>query len=236
PELPDENIHALARMHFKRDTVAVSRKFLDQINPVLQRGLVYSDAVETLAKELNVDWHHSLSQHDEHEQLPYYGKILRDAVWGAEPDADKDKAPDERDDDAFHYGKIANPTVHVALNQLRHVVNKIIAKHGGKPAKIHVELTRDLKSSKEARARIQSQIKKNQAHRDEIAKRLKEDHGIEHPHRETFQKYMLWEELGPKGARCSVFSGRTISARELFNGEVEIEHIIPFSRCYDDGM
>lgn len=236
PGLPDENIHALIRMRFKRDTVAVSRKFLDQINPVLKRGLIYSDAVETLAKELGVDWHHSLSQHDEHELLPYYGKILRDSVWGSEPDADKGKAPDERDDDAFHYGKIANPTVHVALNQLRRVVNEVIGKHSGKPAKIHVELTRDLKSSKEARARIQSQIKKNQAHKDEIAKRLKEDHGIEHPHREDFQKYMLWEELDTKSGRLSIFSGRPISAHQLFNGEVEVEHIIPFRRCYDDGM
>lgn len=236
PELPSENIRTLARMRFKRDTVAVSRKFLDQINPGLKRGLIYSDAVKTLAKELDVDWHHSLSQHDEHEKLPYYGKILRDAVWGEEPDADKDKASDERDDDAFHYGKIANPTVHVALNQLRHVVNEVIGKHGGKPTKIHVELTRDLKSSKEVRARIQSQIKKNQTHKDEIAKRLKEDHGIEHPHREDFQKYILWEELETKSGRLSIFSGRPISAHQLFNGEVEIEHIIPFSRCYDDGM
>lgn len=236
PGLPDENIHALARMRFKRDAIAVSRKFLDQVNPVLKHGLIYSDAVEALAKELGVDWHHSLSQHDEHEQLPYYGKILRDAVWGAEPDADKDKAPDERDDNAFRYGKIANPTVHVALNQLRRVVNDIIRKHGGKPEKIHIELTRDLKSSKEARDRIQSQIKKNQDHKDEIAKRLKEDHGIEHPHREDFQKYMLWEELETQSGRLSIFSGRPISAHQLFNGEVEVEHIIPFSRCYDDGM
>ena len=33
-----------------------------------------------------------------------------------------------------------------------------------------------------------------------------------------------------------MFSGECIPARKLFNGEVEIEHIVPFKRCYDDGM
>ncbi len=41
-------------------------------------------------------------------------------------------------------GKIANPTVHVALNQIRVVVNAIVKKYGH-PHDIVVEVARDLK-------------------------------------------------------------------------------------------
>src|SRR5699024_8154384 len=96
-----------------------------------------------------------------HWRLPYYGKVIPESVWGKEPEADKDKAPNERDEDAYQYGKIANPTVHIALNQLRVVVNRVIENMGEPPTRIHVELTRDLKNSREARKKIEQQQAKN---------------------------------------------------------------------------
>ena len=45
----------------------------------------------------------------------------------------------------------------------------------------------------------------------------------------------LWEELDddPNG-RCCPFSGDKIGITDLFNGNAEIEHLIPFSRSLDD--
>src|SRR5699024_1906750 len=41
PQLTDEQVRALGERRFKRDTMAVSRKFMEQINPVLKEtGLV----------------------------------------------------------------------------------------------------------------------------------------------------------------------------------------------------
>lgn len=235
--LNDSQIHNLCHYRFKRDTSSVSRKFMEQINPVLKKtGLVYSDAVAQLEDETGKRFHHSFFQIDSFDELPYYGVAIPESVWGEGSETDKNKKPENRDEDAYQFGKIANPTVHIALNQIRVVVNKVIKKMGGKPTKIHVELTRDLKNSKEARKRIEQSQAINKKKNDEIRKLLEEEFNITHPHREDFQKVKLWEELGKQGARRCVFTGRPISARQLFNGEVEIEHIIPFSRCYDDGM
>lgn len=234
PQLPPDQVGALANMHFKRDTMSVSRKFMEQLVPVLKTGLIYSDAVLELGKQLGTNFHHSYFKHEELDRLPYYGQVLVESVWGAEPEADKDKPESERDNDAYQFGKIANPTVHVSLNQLRVVVNRIIDKMGDKPVKIHVELTRDLKNSKDERAKLQREMAKNKKDRERIAKELKENHNIDRPSREDFQKYKLWEELGEP--RQTIFTGKTIAASQLFNGEVEIEHIVPFSRCFDDGM
>ncbi|GAB1255514.1 hypothetical protein NBRC116494_00160 [Aurantivibrio plasticivorans] len=238
PNLSDEQIENLCNYRFKRDTAGVSRKFMEQINPVMRdQGLVYSDAVAQLKDDNGHPFNHTYGNTGEVlQRLPYYGEVMPESVWGAQPEADKNKSPLERDDDAYQYGKIANPTVHVALNQLRVVVNRVIDKLGSVPAKIHAELTRDLKNSKDAREQIEKQQRKNKIKNDEIRRFLVDELGIINPSRRDFQKVKLWEELGKQGARFSVFSGQCISASQLFNGEVEIEHIVPFSRCYDDGM
>lgn len=228
PQLSGEQVTSLASMHFKRDTMAVSRKFMEEILPHLQAGKRYHEAVEAMGL------HHSHFRHEERDSLPYYGEVLVESVWGAQPEADRDKLPHERDEDAYQFGKIANPTVHVALNQLRVVVNRIIDKMGGKPDQIHVELARDLRSSKKEREKMQRENARNQKNRERIAKFLKDEGFADRPSRSDYQKIMLWEELGEP--RQTIFTGKTISARQLFNGEVEIEHIIPFSRCFDDGM
>ena len=48
----------------------------------------------------------------------------------------------------------------------------------------------------------------------------------------------LWTELNPKDVanrRCP-YSGEQISMAMLFSGEVEIEHILPFSMTLDDSL
>ena len=237
PALSIDQVTALCEYRFKRDTASVSRKFMQKIVPVLKEtGYVFSDAVVAL-KEQGEQLHHSdFFSGEVVNRLPYYGEIMPESVWGAQPDADKNKSESERDNDAFLHGKIANPTVHVALNQLRFLVNRVIDRIGNAPTKIHVELTRDLKNSKDARDKIEKAQGRNKRDNDRIRGLLKDEHGFDHPSRDDVQKYKLWEELGSQGTRCCVFSGRSIGAASLFNGEVEVEHIIPFSRCYDDGM
>src|SRR5690606_35451795 len=50
------------------------------------------------------------------------------------------------------------------------------------------------------------------------------------PTREAIQRYLLWRE---QKTLCP-YSGREISLTQLFGGEVDIDHILPFSRCLDD--
>lgn len=238
PKLTDEQIHKLNSYHFKRGTASVSRKFMEAINPIMKEtGKVYSEAVAQLTDAEGRQLHHSyFPKENECTHLPYYGEAMPESVWGKQPESDKNKTVAERDNDAYEHGKIANPTVHIALNQLRYVVNRLIDRLGQKPTKIHIELTRDLKNSKKARDEINKKITQNRKENDRIRDFLQEEFNITNPHSGDLQKIKLWEELGKQGARFSVFSGKPISATKLFSGEVEIEHIIPFSRCYDDGM
>src|SRR5690606_27268524 len=57
-------------------------------------------------------------------------------------------------------GRITNPTVHIALNQLRKVINALIRKYG-KPEQIAVELARDLKLSDKEKDEVNRKIAKN---------------------------------------------------------------------------
>jgi CRISPR-associated endonuclease Csn1 len=164
-----------------------------------------------------------------HHELPYYGEFLQRHVGFGTGDT-KD-TPEKR------YGKIANPTVHIGLNQVRCVVNALIKRYGH-PSEIIVELARDLKQSKAQREednkRQAENQKRNQDHRKEIAEIL--EMSEERVAWADIEKMILWNELHPKNAmdRHCPYSGVQISKRMLLTNEVEIEHILPFSRTLDD--
>ena len=131
--------------------------------------------------------------------------------------------------------RITNISVHVALNQLRLVVNELIKKYGN-PDFVAVEIARDLKMGTEELAKANKQQTKNKNENDRIAEEIRKL-GIQKPSREDILKYKLWEMLSkdPLQRRC-VYSGRQIAVDDLFNGTVEIEHILPFARTFDDSI
>ncbi|WP_148219203.1 type II CRISPR RNA-guided endonuclease Cas9 [Azospirillum sp. B510] len=157
------------------------------------------------------------------DALPYYGAVLeRHVAFGTGNPAD----PEEK-----RVGRVANPTVHIALNQLRHLVNAILARHG-RPEEIVIELARDLKRSAEDRRREDKRQADNQK-RNEERKRLILSLG-ERPTPRNLLKLRLWEEQGPVENRRCPYSGETISMRMLLSEQVDIDHILPFSVSLDD--
>jgi CRISPR-associated endonuclease Csn1 len=164
------------------------------------------------------------------KELPYYGEYLQRHVgFGSGIPEDH---PEKR------YGKIANPTVHIGLNQIRVVVNALIKRYGH-PSEVIVELARDLKQSQEQR----KEDNKRQAENQNRNARLRQDIAtalnisIERVRRDDIQKMLLWEELSNDAAdrRCP-YSGVQISVQMLLSDQVEIEHILPFSQTLDDGL
>ncbi len=183
--------------------------------------LTYNQAVEACG------WKHSDDRTGEIlKALPYYGKILeRHVIPGSY---------NENDDDITRFGRITNPTVHIGLNQVRRLVNKIIDVHG-KPEQIVVELARDLKQNEMQKAEIKRKIKANTAAAIERGNKLAElgvpDTGANRA------RYRLWEELGPAiGPRCCPYTGETISAAMIFDGSCDVDHILPYSRTLDDSF
>ena len=72
--------------------------------------------------------------------------------------------------------------------------------------------------------------RKNEARADEIRKL-----GQAVNHRNLL-KMRLWEELNPKDPldrRCP-YTGEVIGMRRLLSSDVDIDHLIPFSACWDD--
>ncbi len=225
-------IDALGKLRLSRVTASVSRRFMESIVPVMRdQGLMYWEAVGELSDSEGMPLHHSHKPGDaDRELLPYYGEILRNSMLGADPSADLDSQPEA------HFGKINNPTVHVALNSLRRVVNELIARFGEPPVEVHVELSRDLKRSRKQR----DETAARQAREERENKRIREmlgKYNVAVPSARDVKKVKLWEELGQSElARRCPFSGKPISFAQLVNGDAEIEHILPFKRTLDDSM
>ena len=223
--------------HFKlsASTSNVSRKFMAQCNAIMREQVVgYSEAVTQVYDDNGEFLHHSdrsINPEELLSHLPYYGEVLKGAVIGAKPHAfDAGTHPEQ------HYGKINNPTVHVALNQVRKLVNCLSDRFGAPPAEIHVELVRDLKKPVKVRNEITAQNNKNQKENARRRKDFQDTHKGQDPSGLDLKKMRLWEELEADGefGRLCPFSGEPISAAMLFNGEAEIEHILPFSRTLDN--
>ncbi|HUY90615.1 MAG TPA: type II CRISPR RNA-guided endonuclease Cas9 [Pirellulales bacterium] len=125
--------------------------------------------------------------------------------------------------------EITNPLVRQALFEVRKLLNAIVREYG-KPDAIHVELTREVKGSAAQRSERTKRMRENERQRDRIAAIL-EEHG-EKPTRSKIEIYRLWEEQ----RQVCVYSGREISIRQLLGGEVNVDHILPYSRSLDDSL
>jgi CRISPR-associated endonuclease Csn1 len=124
---------------------------------------------------------------------------------------------------------IANPVVRQAMFEVRKVVNAIIREHG-KPARIHVELARDATKSQQQRQEDSKRRQENEDRRSEAADLIRSN-GFK-VSRDGIDRVLLCRE---QGETC-VYSGRSISMVQLLQGEVDIDHILPYSRCLDDSM
>ena len=128
--------------------------------------------------------------------------------------------------------EIRNPLVHRVITELRAVVNAVVARYG-KPDAIRIELARDLKTSNKQKELITRQNNLREKERQKIAERILEEAGIEKPSRNDILKVMLADECN---FECP-YTGKHFSMRDLLYGkDIHIEHIIPYSRSYDDSF
>lgn len=132
---------------------------------------------------------------------------------------------------------LRQPVVEKILNQMINIVNELISKYG-KPDEIRIELARELKQSKEERNDTESFINKRKRENERIAKSL-EEYGLRAT-RNNIIKWRLYEEMDNEekklNATC-VYCGKNISLTEAIRGnDVDIEHIIPKSKLFDDSQ
>ena len=236
-DLPVETAQEIANVSLEDGTGSVSLEAIEKMNPFLEQGFLYNQAVEAANYTFSLKTKDRLPEEYDSfinpetgeifDELPYYGEALKKQVIGGT------FAAQDKNNPELFFGKINNPTVHIALNQVRKLINEIVKTYGH-PSKIVVELARTLKLSKKDKDELNKKQAQNTKENDKIAKEL-ERIGVKNSY-DNRMKYKLWEDLSDDVTkRCCPFCGKQIgSTRLLFSEEFEIEHLLPFSRSYMD--
>ncbi len=221
--LTDEQKESIVKVQLPAGTTMLCKEVSEKLVQKMESGsaFTYTAAVESLG------YKYADQTVEKYDMLPYYGKVLVGSTMGIDPSKPEDKPE-------LKYGKISNPTVHVALNQTRTVVNALIKQYG-KPSQIALELSRDLKASREAKDAMLKKQNENKKRNEILNKNITDAYKIAYPNRNDRLKYRLWEELGAEGLpRKCIYCGKNISGAELFSKSIEIEHILPYSRTLLD--
>lgn len=140
--------------------------------------------------------------------------------------------PNQRISAAHKLGEppyLRNPVVQKALYEARKVVNAIIRKYG-KPSVMRIEMARDMKLTRRQKDEWQRRQNENKKANEKVRDILQNEFKIQNPTRDDVQKYRMWEECG---GICP-YTGKPISREMLFSPEVDVEHILPYSRTLDD--
>jgi CRISPR-associated endonuclease Csn1 len=136
--------------------------------------------------------------------------------------------------DLLPKNSLRNPVVEKILNQMINVINAIVEEYG-KPDEIRLELARELKKSAKERQEMTENISEATRQQSEIFKLLQNEFGIQNPSRNDIIRYRLYEELKANGYH-TLYSNRYISKEQLFSKEIDIEHIIPQAKLFDDSF
>jgi CRISPR-associated endonuclease Csn1 len=224
----------LAGMALPEGYGSLSRAAISKVLPELQREVVtYAEAVIRAGFDSHSVLSHSEQTGEVMDALPYYGQALQRHVGFADPRAREDDPPEKR------FGRIANPTVHIGLNELRKVVNGLIQRYGH-PSEVIVEVARELKQSQARRKEENERQAERQKDNERFSADIRTLAGMagREPTRDDLQRMRLWVELNPQDAanrRCP-YTGEPISMAMLFSAEVEVDHILPFSMTLDDSL
>ena len=125
--------------------------------------------------------------------------------------------------------EISNPVVRRAVSQTIKVLNAIILEYGS-PQAINIELSREMAKNRIERDKIDKDIKNRNNENQKILDEIREFKPI--PSGKDIVKYRLWKEQ----KEICLYTGKKISAEELFasDGGYDIDHILPYSKTFDD--
>lgn len=211
PTLTELQIESLLRVSLPAGYCNLSTKALEKLLPHIRNGFNYQGKTEE-DSALHLAGYKRRDESSDRllKKLPLLAELTTPKLSHYDP----------------HFPHVNNTLVLRSLHELRKVVNGIIAKHGS-PSRIHLEMARDLKMSAKQR---EDHAKKNNQHKKsrELATTKLEENGIV-PTRDAILLYRLWEE---QNERC-IYSGKTISFKQLISGDVDIDHIYP-RRANDD--
>ena len=197
----------IGRVSLQPDYGSLSTKAMRRILPFMMRGFDYSEACD------KAGYNHSARS------------LTKEQLLNKQYKSQLDLLPKN---------SLRNPVVEKILNQMINVVNALSGAYG-KPDEIRIELARELKKSQQERKDMDDAIRKNTADNEQIKKTLETEFGIAHPTRNDITRYRLYKELESNGYK-TLYSNSEISKEELFSKDIDIEHILPQARLFDDSF
>lgn len=124
---------------------------------------------------------------------------------------------------------ITNPVVLRAISQTCKVINAIVRKYGS-PQTVHIELAREMSRNYTERQKMDKQYQDNQAANARLMEQIEEIKG----NRATGQDLVKFKLFRDQNELC-LYSGTKLDAARLFEpGYVDVDHIVPYSLCFDD--
>lgn len=226
PDLSEERLRFISEQSLLLPDgyVKLSVKAMSKLSEDMQAcGTTYADSVANVYHK-NVN---ELQSFSPRQELPRYQELFADECAGGNRTFARNLDYDG------YMGRITNVSVHIALNQLRMLVNELIKKYG-KPSGITIELARELTKGKKALANIEKRQKINKKITDEACHLMRKAGIPITPF--NIEKYKVWYNLNPKKPheRRDLYTGKVIEITDLFSSDYEIEHILPYSWTYDD--
>jgi CRISPR-associated endonuclease Csn1 len=254
----EDQAESISKFNVKDGYANLSRKAILNILPFLKMGYTYDVAVVLggIKNTFGLDWE-KLSNEKRNFFYDNIYEIVRSKSKGGFINIIKDllrndyKISDNQMKKMYHHsatidanvlldnlpmGKeadkeiqaIRNPIVITALFELRKLVNELIAEHGA-IYKIKVEMARDLKISKSQRNKIRINQKRLERENDRVKAEVLKYTNLSH---DNILKFKLWEEC----RKTCPYTGKAIAINQLFTGEIQIEHIHPWSRSLNDSF
>lgn len=192
--------------------LAFSRKALTKILPKMEDGLDEYDAIQAVYGERT-----SNSEASGFESLPSLVALCQDQRV-------QRKAPPEI---LTKVQTLTNPKVQRALVEVRKVVNAIVREHG-RPARIVVEMAREMKQGRKQREEASKRNRSREKRRETALTEVKKLMG--HVARGDVDRWLFWDE---QARRCP-YCDKCIGIAEAFSEGTEVDHIRPRSRSLDD--
>ncbi len=125
--------------------------------------------------------------------------------------------------------EITNPVVRRAVSQTIKVVNAVVRTYGP-PDVVRVELAREMSRNFDERKKMEKQQEESRTKNERAREQIVEYKRDRATGLDIVKFRLFWEQYG-----VCLYSGRNLDISRLFEpGYVDVDHVIPYSRCFDD--
>lgn len=214
-KLPDYLIDVVKNIKGCSGTIDLSLDLCKKVIPYLKNGIRYDEAMKELGYDHSLRNSRSVDENGEvFERIPCVEQALKDNKI-----------------------ELKNPVVKNTLVKMIKLINAIIKKYG-KPDSYSIEFARELRKTFEERKKIRNEQLENMNNNNTLKLEILENYSdifssFYDIKKDDLIKYKLFKEQNGKSA----YTDKRINDHDLFDkGKYEVDHIIPYSRCFDDSL